>query len=300
MPGSVMDIPEQVDEQMVTSESLSDYIENMLSIIPEQTNGLPDWPEDALSDHLPVYGKVRGINIITFNVLNPRWLHYITDDNGQGQNLKHCKFVEMENRMLRIYLMVLSWIKSGYIVCLQEVDNNLFRLLRSNSSVISYVSNTIQHCNYNRNVIVWSETYFERKTDDRTDRSDTDMSSITKAGNIWKFFSKTKNRSFYLQNVHISYGKNRTYIELIQKFLLKLRVQELIICGDFNATSRRLSPDVEYNEPITVYPSNFHFLKRTTPTVYTHCNRRENVPSEKYQMDVFDYICVLRPNPDTV
>ena len=95
------------------------------------------WDEEYPSDHLPVLGFIKEFHlpVVSWNILNFDMMlkHQLKDTVGTEQGLKDHKMFQPENFEHRADLIVekvSNYIKSGYLVCLQEVTRFMLKMIK--------------------------------------------------------------------------------------------------------------------------------------------------------------------------
>lgn len=289
--------------QLVTSGQLSQLVENKLSDkISDKDNRVEEmpWSDSALSDHMPVSLVNDNYKIISYNLLNPLWLEWMVKDNLNGQRLGHCWFADEKNtdeRLEKQNNLIIEWLKQGFIVCLQEVNDKFYRdkLLKSVESLqkqnIDIKSHDVHTSEHNLNVTLYDKNRYNL-LDTQTIVPKRDDDKIDFETKYIKLQNVETQYVFNLANVHVDFGTNKYYIEAYKKFAEKMD-SPTIVCGDFNAMCRIID-DVSECEHITLYTDDiFRFPVPNDDELPTHVNSWKNVKTTQKQYDKFDHFMFI-------
>lgn len=292
--------------ELVTALEFSKYVERKLApIVTEADLKEIPWPPKALSDHRSVELTLEKYGtFVTLNTLNPKWLNYIVDDDGSGQRLKHCWFANPDNKEERLNLItsyVIRWVfEENAIVCLQEVGPELWSKLFAIFPLAITIRTTKLGQKDNWNVTIWDPSNY---TASPTQSTPLDPEQILEGAYFILFENHLSKNQFYVLNVHIPFKKNNAIKQLLEKQsdLLIPKNLLILVCGDFNASSRY--PPLECMDHITIYDGDrFRFVinrayEAASPDdsrwLVTHSNLFKNAGSSDKQLDAFDHLALM-------
>lgn len=293
----------------LSATQLSMYVENQMQGLVSNEGLYNDtpWFKNALSDHVPVLQNVYGMVVVSFNVLNPAYVHHITkdayDNKREGQRLDKQWFVQERSHPHRFGLivrLVKEWIECyNNIVCLQEVSPTLLEILKVNMQDCYFI--VTRKSSKNCNVSIFSSTHFStagamvpviRNTepDEKgviNPEEDTHYVTVT---------TRATGFTFNLLNVHVKFEQSE---QSVKDFANIDSPHPTIVAGDLNASSR-WPKGVVRNPHVSIYDHErffFPFPSIDRP-VYTSVNKVMNlglIKSTFMMYDKIDYVFIILP-----
>lgn len=304
---------------IMNAEQLTCFIESHLRDVITEPN-LAEFPwESTLSDHMPVFMITAEKKIMSWNLLNPRFLKHLQpsmcmDSKSPvdfSQRLSHSVLALESHGQLRESMQVdyiSNKIDDGYIVCLQEVSPHVLAQIKTyfmdrNASMaedddnvvgFGFHVNEVSASGQDMNVTMWDSKRYE-----------VDMLSVMDArdcgldGGQLSYVTLTNKEAekdrFAVVNVHIKYHCNKQYACMLLKTFLDLPTMPVYVCGDFNCSARSAIPNcsdaVERIAEAYADPA-FEFAVPSAP-YFSHVNKFQNTLSTARMLDKFDYIMIM-------
>lgn len=268
--------------QILTAE---EYIDKFNETIADL-----EWPQDALSDHLPVFAG----QFATWNLLNPIWLQWQQKEDPNGQRLDKHWLAQNENQEKRLklqYQFILSTMPDFF--CLQEVGVEFLKLLSDDifgTTGIKYVKTPTNDRGDNFNLILYKSKYTLLSSEIIKELDDKFQGS-----NIYYTFRGEY--TFNIMSVHLEFGTNQEFANIIKNMN-----EKIYIMGDFNASMRK--PKVGPADNMICY-SDHRFTFCVDELKFNHLNLYGNTIDDKvpgfkdgdaHQMfDKFDHIMIFKP-----
>lgn len=303
---------------LMTAEQLTCYVDSHIKDIITE----PDLPEipwnSTLSDHLPVFMIDGNMKIMSWNILNERYIGHLKPaykaDNPTvdiSQRISHCAFTAEEYTETRERLIVdyvVNKIDDGFVVCLQEVSPQFVSALsqyymhrnagmaEDDDNVVklrTHVSDTAKS-EQDMNATFWDAKCYNLQ--DCAKISAPDCGIWEKELKYIIIETAADKNPFAVVNVHVGYHCNKQYAELLLAHFTATPVMPVFVCGDFNCSARAPVPDCsEAVERIAdVYSHPVYMFAVPPAPYYTHVNKYQNTRSTALQLDKFDYIMVMK------
>jgi hypothetical protein len=262
------------------------------------------WDSGQLSDHLPHswISPHKRVAVVTWNVFDYAYVNYMTSEKDGGQGLHQHPIAKAENQAARLNetaKRVVHYAANNYIVCLQEVCNELLDLIRiefeTTPDAFAIHRTRIDEEDSNQLLVIYAKAAYRILGEHvlwgpgvGRERFVTNYYSLeTCLGTPVKF---------NIANVHLSFGTNAMCRDQCKKVFVDDAAQlPAIVCGDFNATCR-MPPgsQIEGDHILDVYDdAAFMFAAPASAPPYTHVNRAENVTGPDRQLDMFDHVMLM-------
>jgi hypothetical protein len=261
------------------------------------------------SDHMPKTMKLsNGVQVVTYNVLNEKYLKYFDKEDKTNQGLSWCPFADpanTEDRQNINALVVKNWLTKNYIVMIQECSESFFMKLLKNIPEflmmieyhMTYVNNSIT----NFNLTMWRRDSYRLKSMDCLMPGILGKKGFVEEEHVSYYTLQKMNDPtiiFNLANVHVSWLTNQKFCDRYKEVFFN-SPYPTIIGGDFNASSR-LPLNIE-GDHISIYddPKIKLFLpdlSQPSSSAYSHVNCFKNAGSKSKMLDCYDHIMVIDPN----
>lgn len=269
------------------------------------------WPADAVSDHLPrVYRSKQGVSVVTWNVLNQKWMHHIVNDKAESRaTSRHFSLYEADarERLGLVLREIGEMCTRGHIVCLQEVGDELLAALNQTLEITAkgdgpWALLTTRVHNGNCNVVI----YYKRAYDLVMRRVLLSADPAAKRYTPTDYFvmrrlSTTLGENelrFNLANVHLNWKEGAQFVKDCIEVLVGGSAFPTIVCGDLNA-SARMPPNVE-GDHITMYDAipGVMFAAPEPPLFLSHVTWLSNAVTADRQCELYDHVFVINAGPD--
>jgi hypothetical protein len=268
-----------------------------------RTRAFSEWPVDTLSDHLPQYYVSKtGVKVVTWNILNQRWMHYILARDPADNRVESKYFSDDEDvvadRTVKIVHRIGELFLQGHIVCLQEVSDAVLALIRDMLDkcrpAVTFNVHVSGEGTDNQTATVFDTSIYTMVTQrlllPKSDRHE----EITYA--VMQRMGADDVR-FNLANVHVNWRTNTSLIEACKREFLQGSVFPTIVCGDFN-TASRLPPhgDGDRLEAYDALPGALFAVPRMPG--FSHANLLKNAGDLTRQLDLCDNFLILNTHHD--
>lgn len=260
------------------------------------------WISDA-SDHLPQTMVLEGkVKLMSWNILNRKYLKWmlprIEDGVDISQRLHHIFADEDDKERIRnnsIVDILVYHLQQGFIVCLQEASPSVLSDVNKSIGTMDLEVVKIENGEGNFNAVLFDQSLFNMDTIMKLTaigcREDDGLPIIRFTNNSTKF-------AFWVLNVHVDFGKNQKYADaLLSDANTDKEKTPMIICGDFNASSRwpKRDNDVDHISVCYADPA-FKFVMNESiyfADTLSHVNTFQNAKKTYDQMDRFDHIITM-------
>lgn len=255
------------------------------------------------SDHIPKMSKLtNGVKVVTYNVLNEKYLKYLDKEDKNNQGLGWSPFATQngtEERQEINALVIDEWLNDNYIVMIQECSEAFFKKMIQN--IENFWLNIEYHMTYiNESMTNWNMTLWKRR-DYRLLAMNILMPAKLNQDNTvndeqtnYYTFQKVDNPKiiFNLANVHISWMTNKDFLNKYNELFFN-NEYPTIIAGDFNASCRL--PANKEGDHITIYDNDKikFYLPNSDEQIYSHVNLLKNAGSIERMLDLYDHIMII-------
>jgi len=256
-----------------------------LNRVPITDEFLVNWP--FISDHLPHTSCITidgvDVNIATWNILNMRAFGaYISTQwkpvygkATPGQMLDYAAMVDKEKqdiRKKRIINYVTHLIDYGYIVCLQEVDDEWLREDNVFTKAIPELKVIYQYRGFNNcNAVCFLESTYSCEYANP-------VNEFTQILNV-----TTHGIKFTLINAHIQFGKFDRFHEKLEKQLDNLG--RVVLVGDLNLPVYK-----QRNQEIKTVDQYPKWLYSIVKFGFTHRCYETGPVNPEHRLDCYDHI----------
>lgn len=217
------------------------------------------WPQNAPSDHVLICGDFNGMLIVTYNLLNKKYLHHLQDSPSADRMHQRLQSHDMANpsfhetRIERHLMHLRELMRVAAVICLQEVSLEMYASLialfkASSTMLVSCQKNGPENLNV---------TMYDARILELLDASHPE--STNGISQRLHFRDKWHPCEFYLMNVHVSFGANPILRDQLLEFSAQCKLP-VVVAGDFNVSSYQ-PPAGKSDNLVSVYGnSRFRFF----------------------------------------
>lgn len=285
----------EVDQRLspfLNADDMMEYAANLKN--REKTHFKHGHRYDLPSDHMPRLVSFGWWRLMILNVLSDAFVKYFFDfplEKAITQyGLEKSKLVETHKRDLytRAYVIA-SYISKRFndaqntnlVVCLQEVTDFQFGLLKLFLKEIDYVFNRteLKDPNVISGVIIYRRHDFE---EDVNNSSVVRFDPKNNNNYLQSIVLKNEDNIVRIANTHVQFNKSQRFLEMIHEIKGLTPDIPMVICGDFNHGSfpqQGDSPTIQ----------KLHDLIFVPPNNMTNVNIRENSLTEEERVFCYDY-----------
>ncbi len=285
----------------LSATEFSGKVDNAISeefvIEPEEetTNNMSEfWMSwgNKHSDHIPKRMILSNdVRIMTYNVLNDKYLKHFDKDDNTNQGLGGCEFGATDRATINV-AMINGWLEKKHIVLVQECSPSFFKrlteLIRDFWMTVEYSWTYVNSDASNWNLTLWKRDAYKLIAQNP-------LIAYEKGDVSYYTLQLVANPSivFNLANVHVPWEQNNALLERCKELFFNDKYPT-IVAGDFNASVRS---GVE-GDHINLYENDkikFYLQDLSQPSAipYSSVNNMSNAKTKSKMLDNLDYLMII-------